>query len=591
MESGGTQAPSEQAYGRIETGHETGYGQAIERKPNATLHLTLENPHLWQGIWDPYLYTLTTRLLQEDIPFQEKTGTESQMPPGFHPRLQAPKPTRHLTDQLTLRFGCRSFSVDPDRGFLLNGIPYPLRGVSRHQDREGVGNALTPRMHREDMELIKELGANSIRLAHYQHHQYFYDLCDEYGMVVWAEIPYITCHMDTGRENTLSQMRELIVQNHHHASICFWAVSNEVTVGGVTDQVLENNQALHALCKKLDPGRLTAMACAFMLPDDSPMLQITDLVSYNHYFGWYHGEMEDCDAWFDDFRQKHPGLPMGLSEYGAEAVTKWQTARPQRGDYTEQYQALYHEHMLEMIQKRPWLWCTYVWNMFDFGAHGRDEGGVKGRNNKGLVTFDRKLKKDAFYLYKAYWSKDPFVYIAGRRYVNRAEKETEITVYSNQPQVELYQNGRLTGTQTASHVFRFQVTMEPENVILVKAGEKRDSVILYRVEKPDLSYVLPVQGEVENWFDDLAEIKEGYFSLEDKVGDLVKSPEGLQIFRDFMAVYDSRKKGAAAASHLTEEQRLMTMKSMRLKELMRRTNTPGEEVAQWLEKLQSVHRN
>ena len=164
-------------------------------------------------------------------------------------------------------------------------------------------------------------------------------------------------------------------------------------------------------------------------------------------------------------------------------------------------------------------------------------------------------------------------------------------MYSNQPQVELYQNGRLTGTQTASHVFRFQVTMEPENVILVKAGEKRDSVILYRVEKPDLSYVLPVQGEVENWFDDLAEIKEGYFSLEDKVGDLVKSPEGLQIFRDFMAVYDSRKKGAAAASHLTEEQRLMTMKSMRLKELMRRTNTPGEEVAQWLEKLQSVHRN
>lgn len=591
VESGVTQAPSEQAYGRIETGHETGYGQAIERKPNATLHLTLENPHLWQGIWDPYLYTLTTRLLQEDIPFQEKTSTESQMLPGFHPRLQAPKPTRHLTDQLTLRFGCRSFSVDPDRGFLLNGIPYPLRGVSRHQDREGVGNALTPRMHREDMELIKELGANSIRLAHYQHHQYFYDLCDEYGMVVWAEIPYITCHMDTGRENTLSQMRELIVQNHHHASICFWAVSNEVTVGGVTDQVLENNQALHALCKKLDPGRLTAMACAFMLPDDSPMLQITDLVSYNHYFGWYHGEMEDCDAWFDDFRQKHPGLPMGLSEYGAEAVTKWQTARPQRGDYTEQYQALYHEHMLEMIQKRPWLWCTYVWNMFDFGAHGRDEGGVKGRNNKGLVTFDRKLKKDAFYLYKAYWSKDPFVYIAGRRYVNRAEKETEITVYSNQPQVELYQNGRLTGTQTASHVFRFQVTMEPENVILVKAGEKRDSVILYRVEKPDLSYVLPVQGEVENWFDDLAEIKEGYFSLEDKVGDLVKSPEGLQIFRDFMAVYDSRKKGAAAASHLTEEQRLMTMKSMRLKELMRRTNTPGEEVAQWLEKLQSVHRN
>lgn len=548
--------------------------QGTDREPDAILHFTIQQPHLWQGILDPHLYTLTARLLEAES----------------NSSLQNFGKDEHVIDQVSLRFGCRSFSVDPDKGFMLNGVPYPLRGVSRHQDREGVGNALAPWMHREDMELIREMGATSIRLAHYQHDQYFYDLCDAYGMVVWAEIPYITSHMDSGRENTLSQMRELVVQNHHHASICFWAVSNEISVGGMTEKVLENNQALHDLCKSLDPHRLTAMACAFMLDQDSPMLKITDLVSYNHYFGWYHGEVEDNDTWFDDFREKHPGMPVGLSEYGAEAVMKWQTARPERGDYTEQYQARYHEHMLEMMEARPWLWCTYVWNMFDFGADGRDEGGVKGRNNKGLVTFDRKVKKDSFYLYKAYWSKEPFVYIAGRRYVNRAEKVSEITVYSNQPTVELYQNGRLAERKEGQNVFRFQVTMEPENVILVKAGEQQDSVILHSVEKPDASYVLPMQGEVENWFNDLLETKEGYFSLEDKVGELVQNPEGLQIFREFMAVYDSRKKGAAAASHMTEEQRLMTMKSMRLKELMRRTNTPGEEVKQWAERLQSIEK-
>lgn len=548
--------------------------QGTDREPDAILHFTIQQPHLWQGILDPHLYTLTARLLEAES----------------NSSLQNFGKDEHVIDQVSLRFGCRSFSVDPDKGFMLNGVPYPLRGVSRHQDREGVGNALAPWMHREDMELIREMGATSIRLAHYQHDQYFYDLCDAYGMVVWAEIPYITSHMDSGRENTLSQMRELVVQNHHHASICFWAVSNEISVGGMTEKVLENNQALHDLCKLLDPHRLTAMACAFMLDQDSPMLKITDLVSYNHYFGWYHGEVEDNDTWFDDFREKHPGMPVGLSEYGAEAVMEWQTARPERGDYTEQYQARYHEHMLEMMEARPWLWCTYVWNMFDFGADGRDEGGVKGRNNKGLVTFDRKVKKDSFYLYKAYWSKEPFVYIAGRRYVNRAEKVSEITVYSNQPTVELYQNGRLAERKEGRNVFRFQVTMEPENVILVKAGEQQDSVILHSVEKPDASYVLPMQGEVENWFNDLLEAKEGYFSLEDKVGELVQNPEGLQMFREFMAVYDSRKKGAAAASHMAEEQRLMTMKSMRLKELMRRTNTPGEEVRQWAERLQSIEK-
>ena len=296
--------------------------------------LEILRPHLWNGRKDPYLYTAKAELLLNG----------------------------ELQDEVRLRFGCRSFSVDPEQGFFLNGQAYPLRGVSRHQDREGVGNALTREMHREDMELIAELGANSIRLAHYQHDQYFYDLCDEYGMVVWAEIPYITRHMENGRENTLRQMQELIVQNHHHASICFWGISNEISAGGLDQAVLENNHALERFVKKLDDTRLTTMACAFMLEENSPMLSVTDTVAYNHYFGWYMGSVEENDRWFDRFHREHPALPVGLSEYGAEAVMQWQTDKPERGDYTEQYQALYHEHMLRMIEDRPYLWCTYVWN-------------------------------------------------------------------------------------------------------------------------------------------------------------------------------------------------------------------------------------
>jgi Beta-galactosidase/beta-glucuronidase len=534
------------------------------RAADTCMQLVIDQPHLWQGIKDPYLYTARICLVR---------GEE-------------------LWDEVSLRFGCRSFYVDPRKGFFLNGEPYPLRGVSRHQDRENVGCALTPAMHREDMELIAESGADSIRLAHYQHDPYFYDLCDEYGMVVWAEIPYITMHMNQGRENTVSQMRELILQNHHHASICFWGLSNEVTVGGVTDSMLENNRALQRLSKALDSTRLTTMACAFMLDENSPMLAIPDVVAYNHYFGWYSGELEDNDAWFDAFHASHEKLPVGLSEYGAEAVLRWQTGRPERGDYTEQYQAKYHEHMLEMIEARPYIWCCYVWNMFDFAADGRDEGGVKGRNNKGLVTFDRKEKKDAFYLYKAYWCRKPFVHIAGKRYRNRAEDVTEITVYSNQEQVELYCDGSFAERQEGQHVFRFRIRLGAETTVVVKCGENvQDTAVFCRVEKTDPSYTLPTLGTVSNWFDDIADLKDGYFSLEDKVGDLVQNPHGMQIFRDFMAVYDSRKKGAAAASHMTEEQRLRTMRSMRIKELIRRTNTPQEEAMDWLWKLQQVKKD
>jgi len=531
----------------------SGYAKAV---------LKILCPHLWNGRKDPYLYTAKAELLLNG----------------------------ELQDEVRLRFGCRSFSVDPEQGFFLNGEAYPLRGVSRHQDREGVGNALTREMHREDIELIAELGANSIRLAHYQHDQYFYDLCDEYGMVVWAEIPYITRHMENGRENTLQQMQELIVQNHHHASVCFWGISNEISAGGLDQAVLENNHALERLVKKLDDTRLTTMACAFMLEENSPMLSVTDTVAYNHYFGWYMGSVEENDRWFDRFHREHPALPVGLSEYGAEAVMQWQTDKPERGDYTEQYQALYHEHMLRMIEDRPYLWCTYVWNMFDFAADGRDEGGVKGRNNKGLVTFDRKIKKESFYLYKAYWSEEPFVYITGRRFVNRAETETEVKVYSNQKEVSLYQNGKLVGSvERSGHIFRFRITLEKDNELTAKAGEAADSIVIHQTDAPDPSYTMPVMEEITNWLDGVdIQLKEGYFTLDDRVEELVNVPEGEAVFLEFLAAYDSRKQGAAASVKMTMEQRMATMRSMKLSEFARRTNTPAEEVTEFLRKLQTV---
>ena len=368
----------------------------------------LEHVHLWDGVDDPYLYHAKAELSSGDV-------TETT-------------------------FGCRSFYTDPEKGFVLNGRVYPLRGVSRHQDRTGAGNALSYEMHKEDMEIIKEIGANTIRLAHYQHAQEFYDLCDEYGMVVWAEIPYITMHMPNGRANTLSQMEELVVQNYNHPSIVCWGLSNEITAATPVDEdLLENHRLLNDLCHKLDKTRFTTMANVFMQETDSPLLEIPDVNSYNLYFGWYLGELEQNDEFFDEYHAKYPDRCIGFSEYGADANPQYQSTAPTHGDYSETYQTVYHEHMLKMIEERPYLWATHVWNMFDFAADGRDEGGKHGENQKGLVTMDRKLKKDAFYLYKAYWNKeDAFVHICGRRYVDRKEDTTEVKVYSNQTTVSLY---------------------------------------------------------------------------------------------------------------------------------------------------------
>ncbi len=470
----------------------------------AKAEFTIENVHLWDGVDDPWLYTAA-----------------AELPSG---------------DSVSARFGCRKFEIDPQKGFFLNGRSYPLRGGSRHQDCKGVGNALTLQHHKRDMEIIRELGANTLRLAHYQHAQEFYDLCDEYGMVVWAEIPYITMHMKNGRANTLSQMEELVVQCYNHPSIAVWGLSNEITAASaVNEELLENHRALNDLCHKLDATRPTTMANVFMLDIDSPILEIPDVNSYNLYFGWYVGDLEQNDEFFDEYHAKFPDRCIGFSEYGADANPQYQSPNPEKGDYTESYQCLYHEHMLEMIEKRPWLWATHIWNIFDFAADGRDEGGKHGENQKGLVTIDRQTKKDAFYLYKAYWNKtEPFVHIAGGRYVDRTEDVTEIKVYSNQDTVTLSVDGRPFETQTGKHVFRFSVPISGEHSIHATAGDCRSVILVRKVDTPNPEYQFVKTSPVINWFDQ-DEIDPDYYSVADKLGDIRRHPEAGAVINQMMA--------------------------------------------------------
>lgn len=470
----------------------------------AKAEFVIENVHLWDGVDDPYLYTAKAFMENGDI--------------------------------VSTRFGCRKYYIDPQKGFFLNGHPYLLRGVSRHQDFKGVGNALTIEHHKKDMEIIKEIGATTLRLAHYQHAQEFYDLCDENGLIVWAEIPYITMHMKNGRANTLSQMEELVVQNYNHPSIICWGLSNEITAASaVDDDLLENHRLLNNLCHRLDSTRLTTMANVFMLETDSPILEIPDINSYNLYFGWYLGELEQNDEFFDEYHEKYPDRVIGFSEYGADANPQYQAAVPEKGDYTESYQAVYHEHILQMIEKRPWLWATHVWNLFDFAADGRDEGGKHGENQKGLVTIDRKTKKDAFYLYKAAWNKkEPFVHLCGKRYVDRTEDVTEVKVYSNQSKITLVVDGKEFETQTGKTIFKFNVPISGEHKITAIADSCTDSITVKKVEEENQDYIFIKRSLVTNWFD-ADELDPECFSINDKLAEIKANPKAGAIIDEMMA--------------------------------------------------------
>ncbi|WP_455501244.1 glycoside hydrolase family 2 protein [Gemmiger sp.] len=435
--------------------------------------VTLEHPHLWDGVRDPYLYTCVVRLVLNG----------------------------EVQDEVKQRFGVRSFSVDPKKGFFLNGRSYPLHGVSRHQDRKGLGNAITREMHDEDMQLIKELGANTIRLAHYQHDQYFYDLCDEAGMVVWAEIPYISEHMPNGRENTISQMKELITQNYNHACIVCWGVSNEITISTKDNRDMrDNHHVLNDLCHEMDKTRLTTLACYAMCGPFNPVAHITDLVSWNLYLGWYVPGLFLNDLWMDFFHLCYPNRALGFSEYGAEGMPNLHSNHPHRGDHTEEYQAIYHEYMLRCFDRHKWLWATHVWNMYDFAADARDQGGEPGMNHKGLVTFDRKTKKDSFYIYKAWWSDEPFVHICSKRFVDRTQSEIEVKVYSNRKNVTLYVNGEKLAEQEGEHIFKFRVKLNGETKVQAVAGDCIDDAVFRKVDAPNPDYKLAKKKSTSaNW--------------------------------------------------------------------------------------------
>ena len=492
------------------------------------IDFVIENVHLWNAKKNPYLYTATIELVQCD----------------------------NVIDNIKTKFGCRSYVVDPERGFILNGEEYPLRGVSRHQDRWGFGNALLPEHHEEDIDLILEVGATTIRLAHYQHDQYFYNLCDEKGLVIWAEIPYISQHMPTARENTISQMKELIIQNYNHASIVVWGLSNEISMKGDEDpDLLENHNILNDMCHEMDKTRFTTIAVVSPCSIDSPYIQIPDLVSYNHYFGWYGGETSMNGPWFDKFHERHPDIPIGCSEYGCEALD-WHTSEPAQGDYTEEYQAYYHEELIKQLFSRKYIWATHVWNMFDFGADARNEGGENGQNHKGLVTFDRKYKKDAFYAYKAWLSDEPFVHLCGKRYVDRVEDVTKVTVYSNCREVELFANGVSLGKKEAEdHFFRFDVPNAGETHLRAVSGELQDEGIIRKVDVFNEKYRLKEKGAVLNWFD--VTTVDGYLSINDKMSDIMKTPEGMQMFMGMFA--KMMPEGGADAAEFEMNESMMQM--------------------------------
>lgn len=463
--------------------------------------LHVEEPILWNGMKNPYLYTLRASLIKGD----------------------------EVIDKTEVRFGFRDIKFDANDGCYLNGEYIKLKGVSRHQDREAIGNALTIKEHTEDLEIIKDMGANSLRLAHYQQAEEFYDLCDEMGFLVWAEIPVISRYSKAAQDNALSQLEELIKQNMHHASIYAWGVQNEITITSENETLIEGIKELNAYAKLLDPSRPTTCAQFTMCGINSELNKITDILAYNHYFGWYMKTCDGLDEWLAKFREANPDLKLGISEYGAEGVLGYFSDNPAQGDYSEGYQAMYHEHYIKTVNANKWIWGSYVWNMFDFGSAVRNEGGVKGRNNKGLVTFDRKTKKDAFYLYKAFWAEDKFVHLVGDRYPLRKIGMQKFKVYSNCDKVQIKVNNKQK-TVTAEGIFVFE-DMEikaGENKIVVTAGDIKETYIITGVEEYPAEYTMPegCASMVRNWFveKDSTQNDECY-SLDDTIGDLLKSED------------------------------------------------------------------
>jgi len=437
------------------------------------LPLHFASPHLWNGRADPYLYRVLTTV---------STGATAR-------------------DMVEQKLGLRFFRVDPQQGFFLNGHYLDLHGASRHQDRLDKGWAISDDDDREDFALMVEMGCTANRVAHYQQSPLWYQLADEQGMVQWAEIPFVDEALPSAGffNNALEQMRELIRQNYNHPAICFWGCGNEnadfgrpfiegiARYGPISERQI---QALDALAHVEDPTRLTTYASYhsehdvnFALPgqppvhyEGEPQRWYTDVTAFNKYYGWYYGEPEDNAEFFDSIHKRFPTQSVAVSEYGAGgAITQHEAVNyggpgyqrtpmesPRRVAFAkfhpEEYQAYYHEEAWKALAARPYIWAKFIWNMFDFASDGRSEGDHPGRNDKGLVTFDRKTRKDAFYFYQANWTTSPVLHLNGKRFLQRATPEADVKVYTNAAEAELFLNGQSVGKASANdiHVARWQ---------------------------------------------------------------------------------------------------------------------------------------
>lgn len=430
----------------------------LENKLTVAEQVSIENPRRWNGRKDPHLYTLQVLL---------KTKTS--------------------TDTVTQKFGIRNFAVDPNQGFMLNENNYPLYGVAMHEEWQQVGPALTKEHHQTDLALIDEIGATALRLSHYQHSDISYVLSDEIGLVLWSEIPYV--HNWSGREggNAKQQLNELILQNYNHPSICFWGLWNEVrSWAGKETPAVKLTEGLQKLAKELDPTRLTTSASDKKM--DSPMSRISDLQSFNKYYGWYGGAADYLGTWLDETHKAFPDDPLCVSEYGAGGNLLHQDIKklekPKGAYFAEQFQTEYHETSWKLLKDRPFVWGSFVWNMFDFSVAGWNRGGTPNLNHKGLITYDRKTKKDAFYFYKANWSADPVLYLAERRHTHRTQREATIKVFTNLPKVTLYVNEKKIATKSltsdlATIKFSEVILKEGKNKIEVRNEETGLTDVVY----------------------------------------------------------------------------------------------------------------
>ena len=492
-------------------------GRAVasaEGDPAEPVRLTLEAPELWDGTGRARLYTVTAGL----------------------------RVAGETVDTVSLRTGFRRVELDGEKGLFLNGSPRQLRGVAKHQDRAGTFPVATEAEIRQDFALIREMGANAVRLSHYQHPQAAYDCCDEAGLLCWAEIPMLKMTESPALlENAKQQLTELILQNIHHPSIFCWGIQNEIAMFRDAPFMHENCRQLHELVKTLDPHRFSTAANLYPLKASSHLNEITDMVGYNLYFGWYYGEMGDFGPWLDKFHAARPLLPLGISEYGVDANLALHAEDPKVKDYSEEFQALWHETVYPQIAARPWLWGSFVWNMFDFFSVRRNEGGQRFLNAKGLVTHDRRIRKDAFYYYKARWSEDPFVHLCASRFEKRARERIDVKCYTNQPSVRLVVNGWLLGeapVENGTVLFRNVPLTLGENTVEAVSGACSDRVHWQRTETPDPSYRLPDQeagGPVKNWFleeDDLR--KEGFFSIQNTAQELLDNGEARAVLEKYV---------------------------------------------------------